>query len=256
MSPEREHTAGFAGAGALVTGAAGEIGAGVARGLVERGARVSLLDRDRDALAQLADTLGEQALAVPVDVSHESQVAEAVQTAEEHGRGLSVVFNNAGIEGPVGPIESLDLQELEAVFRVNVIGAAAVLKHALPRMGPGGVALQAGSTASVAGAPHLTPYVASKHALLGLTRSASREVACRGVRVSAILPGPVSGRMMERISGGREDAETAGTSNPTALDGGRYATVEEVVAAVLFLLGPDAGFVAGTGLLLDGGRLA
>lgn len=104
------------------------------------------------------------------------------------------------------------------------------------------------------------PYVASKHALLGLTKVASREVAARGVRVVAICPGPVAGRMMQRIDSGRAADGTpsgaARTPRATTLDDGRYATVDEVVGAVLFLLGPDAGFVSGSGLVLDGGRLA
>lgn len=246
----------FAGRSALVTGAAGDIGSAVARALVQEGARVTLLDRDTRALAPLARDLGTAALAVVADLARESEVEEAVGRAVDFGGGLHCVFNNAGVEGPVGPLEDLDLAELERVLRINVVGAAAVLKYSLRRMGPGGSVVQTGSTASVSGAAHLAPYVVSKHALMGLTRTASREVAGRGVRVSAICPGPVEGQMMDRISGGRADADTPSALDPTALDGGRRASLGEVVSAVLFLLSEESGFITGTGLLADGGRLA
>ncbi|MFJ8816581.1 SDR family NAD(P)-dependent oxidoreductase [Amycolatopsis thermoflava] len=246
----------FSGRSALVTGAAGEIGSAVAERLVSEGALVTLVDRDAGALAALSDKLGPRASGVPADVTVEGEVEQAVAAAARFGGGLHLVFNNAGVEGPVGPIQDLDLAALERVLRVNVLGAAAVLKHSLRLLGPGGVVVQTGSTASVAGAPRLGPYVASKHALLGLTKVASREVAGRGVRVTAICPGPVAGRMMARINGGRGGAATASVSDPAALDGGRYATVAEIAATVVFLLSEEAGFVTGTGMLVDGGRLA
>lgn len=254
--PNQQPRRRFAGRSALVTGAAGDIGSAVARALVEEGARVTLLDRDAHALESLGRDLGPAALAVAADVTREPEVEEAVEKAVGFGGGLHLVFNNAGTEGPVGPLEELDLAELERTLRINVVGAAAVLKHSLRHMGPGGSVVQTGSTASVSGAAHLIPYVASKHALLGMTRAASREVAGRGVRVSAICPGPVRGQMMERISGGRADAGTPTTPDPTTLDGGRRAEVGEIVSAVLFLLSEESGFVTGTGLLADGGRLA
>ncbi|GAA3238343.1 SDR family oxidoreductase [Pseudonocardia petroleophila] len=245
---------------ALVTGASGDIGSAVARALVAEGALVTLVDRDVVAVSELAAELGASARAEPADVTSEAEVERAVATAAEFGRGLHLVFNNAGIEGAVGPLHELDLAELTRVLQVNVVGAAAVLKHTLPLLGPGSVVVQTASTAGLSGAPFVGPYVASKHALLGLTKVASREVAARGVRVVAICPGPVAGRMMQRIDSGRAAAGTpsgaARTPASTTLDDGRYATVDEVVGAVLFLLGPEAGFVSGSGLVLDGGRLA
>jgi len=246
----------FAGRSALVTGAAGEIGSAVARALVEEGATVTLVDRDKAAVATVAAELGSRAHAVAADVTVESDVEHAVTEAYEFGNGLQCVFNNAGIEGPVGPIEDLDLARLEQVLAVNVLGAAAVLKHSLRRLGSGGVIVQTGSTASLAGAPHMGPYVASKHALLGLTKVASREASARGVRVAAVCPGPVAGRMMERINSGRSESNTATAASATTVDGGRYASVGEIVSAVLFLLSEDAGFVSGSALVVDGGRLA
>jgi 3alpha(or 20beta)-hydroxysteroid dehydrogenase len=246
----------FAGHSILVTGASGEIGSAVAAALVAEGARVTLADIDGAALARLVAELGPAAHAVPTDVTVESDVERAVLEAVDFGDGLNGVFNNAGIEGPVGPIVELDLARLVQVLQVNVVGAASVLKHSLPHLVAGGVVVQTGSTASVAGAPHMAPYVASKHALLGFTRSASREAAGRGVRVTAVLPGPVEGPMMQRITAGRAATSQAVAADPTALDDGRYAKVGEVASTVLFLLSDEAAFVTGSGLLVDGGRLA
>lgn len=244
----------FAGRSALVTGAAGEIGAAVAAALAREGATLTLLDHDVPGLERVAATTG--GIAVPTDVTVEEQVAAAVARAVEHGGGLHLVFNNAGVEGPVGALEDLDLAAMERVLRINVVGPAAVLKHALPHLGPGGAVVQTGSTASLRGAEHMAPYIASKHALLGLTRTAAKEVAARGIRVSAVLPGPVEGWMMERIEGGRDASGTARPGAAAVLDGGRRARVDEVVAAVLFLLGDEASFVTGHGLVVDGGRMA
>jgi NAD(P)-dependent dehydrogenase (short-subunit alcohol dehydrogenase family) len=244
----------FAGRSALVTGAAGEIGSAVAGALAREGARLTLLDQDAAALEPVAAATG--GLAVPTDVADEGQVSAAVTRAVEHGGGLHLVFNNAGVEGPVAPLEDLDLVAMERVLRINVVGAAAVLKHALPHLGRGGVVVQTGSTASLRGAEHMAPYVASKHALLGLTRTAAKEAAIRGIRVTAVLPGPVDGRMMQRIEGGRDTSGTARPGAAAVLDDGRRARVEEIVSAVLFLLSDEASFVTGHGLVVDGGRLA
>ncbi|KAE8765882.1 SDR family NAD(P)-dependent oxidoreductase [Georgenia thermotolerans] len=249
----------FRGRSALVTGAGGDIGSAVAARLAAEGAKVTLVDRDRDALDGVAAAItrgGGDVRPYPADVAVEDEVAQAVAAAVTFGGGLDCVFNNAGVTGPVAPVTELDLAAVARVLQVNVLGALAVAKHTLPHLKAGGVLVQTGSTASVAGAPHLAPYVMSKHALLGLTRAAAKEVAGRGVRVCAISPGPVQGRMMAGIDGGRERAGTEPPPNPLALDGGRYARVGEVVDAVLFLLSDDASFVSGSALVVDGGRLA
>lgn len=251
----------FRGKSALVTGAGGDIGSAVASRLAEGGARVTLVDRDREALEAVASQIrqndGTAQIAVQVaDVADERSVAQAVAAAVSFGGGLDCVFNNVGITGPVTPITELDLGDAARVLQVNVLGAVAVLKHTIPHLERGGVIVQTGSTASSVGAPHLAAYVMSKHAVLGLTKSVAKEVASRGIRVCAVSPGPVAGRMMASINADREAAGTEAAPDPLALDDGRYATVGEIANAVLFLLSDDASFVSGSELIVDGGRLA
>ena len=247
----------FVSSAGLVTGAGGHLGSAVARALVNAGARVTLADLPSDSLEALANELGNRAQAINMDVLDENQVAQAVRAAHKFGGNrLDFVFNNAGTEGPIGPLSELDLDAFRQALAVNVTGAAAVLKHALQLVGDGARIVQTGSTASIAGASDMAPYVASKHALLGLTRVASREAAGRGIRVTALLPGPIEGPMMQRIAEGRSTTNTAVADQLTVLDGGRRARVGEIVSAAMFLLGEESSFVAGTELVVDGGRNA
>lgn len=251
----------FRGKSALVTGAGGDIGSAVASRLAREGAYVTLVDRDSKALDAVASEIvrndGKAQINVHVaDVADEGSVAQAIAAAVSSGGRLDCIFNNAGITGPVTPITELDLDEVARVLQVNLLGAAAVLKHAIPHLERGGVIVQTCSTASLTGAPHMAAYVMSKHALLGLTKSVAKEVATRGIRVCSVSPGPVAGRMMTSINADREDAGTLAPPNTLALDDGRYASIGEIASAVMFLLSDEASFVSGSTLIVDGGRLA
>lgn len=241
----------LAGRFAVVTGGAGELGRAVARRLLADGARAALLDHDADGLDKAAADLGSGVVTVPADVTDEQATAAALLTAAaEAGGRLDVLVNNAAVEGPVGPITEVALADFERVLRVNVIGVFNALKHGLPLMRDGGVVVNVGSTASLRGAPLVSPYVASKHAVVGLTRSAALESVDRGVRVVAVCPGPLEGRMIRELDDRRREL---GRAPATAL---RYGRMEEVAAAITFLASDDASFVTGTELVIDGGRLA
>jgi 3alpha(or 20beta)-hydroxysteroid dehydrogenase len=248
----------FTGQSIVVTGAAGDIGSAVVRKLAAQGAAVTAVDlaeeRLRESVAAV-NAAGGNVLAVPADVTDEPQVEAFLDEAVRHGGGLDGFFNNAGIAGPVLPLREIDVADLETVLRVNVIGVFLGIKHALPRLRRGGVIVNAGSTAALRGAPAVSPYVASKHAVLGLTKTAAIEAAADGIRVCAICPGPVQGRLMSGMNEGRSELGLTGGGG-AGLDGGRYADPEEIADAVAFLLSAEAGFVSGSAFVVDGGRLA
>lgn len=242
----------LAGRFAVVTGGAGELARAIARRLRAEGASVALLDRDEEGLAKAVADLGDDGLTVlPVDVTDEAAMAGALTAAAERAGGrIDVLVNNAGVEGPVGPIAATDLADVEHVLRVNVIGTFLGLKHGLPLVRDGGAIVNIGSTASLRGAPLVAPYVASKHAVLGLGRSAALEAVEHGIRVVTVCPGPLEGRMIRELDDRRQGLGRGPTSSL------RYGQMEEVASAVAFLASDDASFVTGTELVVDGGRLA
>lgn len=251
-------SADLAGRSIAVTGAAGDIGSAVVAMLAARGGRVTAVDSDGARLAQMVRAVDApaQVSMVTADVTDETQVESFVAAAVDHGGGrLDGFFNNAGVTGPVAALTGLDTDVFERVLRINTVGVFLGLKHALPRMVRGGVVVNSGSTASLRGAPGLAAYVASKHAVLGLTRVAAREVAGEGIRVCAVCPGPVAGRMMAGLEQGRADAGLAGRS-VAGLDAGRSAEPDEIANVVTFLLSDAASFVSGSAVEIDGGRLA
>ena len=246
----------FLGKVGVVTGASGLLGRSVVRALVDEGARVIASDLPGDALDTLSEEVGDAVRCVPADVTNEEEVATLFDAAVSNGP-LNFVFNNAGVEGSVGAVRDLDIPALRRALDINVVGTAIVLKHALLAVADGAHVVQSGSTASLSGAAGMAPYVVSKHGVLGLTRTASKEEAGKGIRVNAVLPGPIASPMMSRIAAGRESAMSAVSPlSDDTLNGGRQAEVHEIVSAVLFLLSDESSFVAGSGLLVDGGRNA
>ncbi|MCK9503766.1 MAG: SDR family oxidoreductase [Porticoccaceae bacterium] len=243
---------------AVVTGAAGEIGREVVARLVAAGAKVLAVDLDPLALQQMEKDFGSAVKTVVADVSDEASVQNYAEMAARLGNGkVDLFFNNAGIEGPVAPITNQDVNRFDMVMGVNVRGVFLGLKHILRLMGKGGVVVNTASTAALRGAVGLSPYIASKHAVLGLTKTAALEVADKGIRVCAVCPGPVEGKMMNRITEKRNAVQGATAPTPgVGLGGGRLAKVDEIAAAILFLFSDDASFVTGAPFIVDGGRSA
>ena len=248
---------------AVVTGGAGGIGEAVATRLAEEGAKVVVVDINGDAVDAAAERIGHGARAVTADVSTEDGVAGYVNAAVEAFGRIDLFFNNAGIEGKVAPILDSDVADLDKVLAINVRGVYLGLQQVIRQMadqGDGGAIVNTASVAGLRGSPGLAPYVASKHAVMGLTKSIAAEVGTMGIRVTSINPGPIGTNMMDRIERGVAGAdgdpravhEQFASMNPLE----RYGTIEEVAAVVCFLLSDDASFVNSGPNVVDGGMTA
>jgi NAD(P)-dependent dehydrogenase (short-subunit alcohol dehydrogenase family) len=238
----------LAGRRALVTGGASGIGAAVVDRFAREGASGTALD-----LAP-PPALPENWTAATADVRDEAALAEAIAAAGP----LDVVVAAAGIVPGWTPVAELDLEDFDAVMAVNVRGVAATVKHAAGALRDGGAIVVVASLNSWRGDPNITSYVASKHAVLGIVRSAALDLGRRGIRVNAVAPGPVAtgallARMEHRSRGGQPPVEEALAQAAAATALGRIATVEDVAAATLFLAGEGAAATTGHLLPIDGG---
>lgn len=247
----------YAGKVALVTGAGGGIGSATSRRLAREGARVLLAELPGPALDAVASELGDRGLACPTDMTRDEEVRRAVATAERELGGIDLLVNNAGIEGAVAPIEDYPLELFDQVLAVNVRGVFLGMRHAAPalRRRGGGAIVNLASVAGVTGDPNLSAYVASKHAVIGLTRCAAPAFGPQGIRVNAVAPAPVETRMMRSIETGFGGAQ-AELVKKMLLDRvplGRYAEADEVAALIAFLGSDEARYINGSIYTIDGG---
>lgn len=248
----------FSGKVALVTGASSGMGAAAARAFASIGASLVLADIDLDSVQQLAGDLkagGTGVLAVRCDVTEEQQVAEAVAAAvREFGR-LDMAFNNAGIMPPSSGAADEPAEAFDAVVAVNLRGVWASMKHELRQMREqgSGVIVNSSSIGGLGGGAGRASYHATKHGVIGQTKSVAIEYAARGIRVNAVCPGTIDTPMVERMYANKQldpDAVLAGTPM------GRLGRAEEVAQAVLWLCSDSASYVTGVALPVDGGVTA
>ena len=236
----------------LITGAASGIGRAAALAFAAEGARVAILDRSRDALEAVHASLknaGSEVLAIACDVSSPNQVEGAIkQIVDRFGR-LDVAFNNAGVENKAAPVHQIDLAEWDRILGINLRGTFICMKYELAQMVKqgGGVVVNTSSGAGIRGVEGGAAYAASKHAIIGLTRSAALDYARHNIRVNAVLPGNIETPMMDRFTGG--DIQKAIDLEPV----GRLGKPEEIAEAVLWMASDLGGFVTGAATVIDGG---
>lgn len=239
----------------LITGAAQGIGFATARLFAAEGARVVIADRNaagaKEAAAQI-DPSGERSLGVEVDVADYSAcVAMVERTVERFGR-LDIAFNNAGIPGHGGAaIAEVDVGAWAGVIDVNVNGVFHCIKAEVPAMrrNPGGVIINTASSASFEAVPNLSAYIASKHAVAGITKAAALDLIGEGIRVNAVCPGMTLTPMMQPLMDDPEMEAMFQSLSPIK----RLAAPEEIAAGVLFLASDEASYAVGTLLRIDGG---
>lgn len=250
----------FNGKVAVVTGGGNGIGRDVSLGFAKLGARVVVVDRDIEGARAVAAEIGKAAIACGGDVSQERDVQAYVKAAMDAFGRIDCFHNNAGIEGRIASTIDYDPAVFDAVIAVNVRGVFLGMKHVLPVMvnqGSGAV-VNTASIAGLVGTPGMSAYVASKHAVIGLTKCAAGEVGPQGVRVNAVCPGPITTRMTADI------AKQVSPNNPESVEQGyasgiplrRYGTAQEVANLVLFLASDLASNITGAHMVVDGGRTA
>lgn len=249
----------------LVTGAAGVIGSATAQAFATAGARVSLIDGNASGAAELESALaGEHGansvIAIAADIADATAVEAYIAETVERLGGLHSLVNCAGVEGAMADAHEYEEAEFDRVMNVNVKGTWLNIRHGVPAMleSGGGSIVNIASGAALRALPGLPAYVASKHAVLGLTRSAAVELATSGVRVNALAPGPVESPMMDSLEKGIPglSGEEARELYLQRVPMKRYADATEIANTALFLCSDEASFLTGAMINVDGGASA
>lgn len=253
-------TSQFDGKVVIVTGGSSGIGQATAIAFGKAGAKVVVAARreiEGAETVRLIQQAGSEAIFVKTDVSQASEVEALVdKTVETYGR-LDFAFNNAGIEGKTLPLHEQPLEQFDQLMDINVRGLFLSMKYEIIQMlrQGGGVIVNNSSMGALIAFPGVAPYIASKHAVMGLTKSAALDYAKLGIRINAVNPGFISTDMMARFAEGTGDAETANQQFAATVPMGRMGKPEEIASTVLFLCSEAASYMTGQSLVVDGGYI-
>lgn len=247
----------------VITGAGGGIGRAAAVRFSAEGANVVAVDVREEPLREtirLVEVAGGAGVTVPGDVTKAVDFARIGEEATRQFGGIDFLFNNAGIEGAVSPLVAYPEDVFDRVMAINVKGVWLGIKTIAPliKARGGGAIVNTASIAGLTGTPSMVGYGASKHAVVGMTKTAARELAADGIRVNAICPGYVETRMMDSIEEGMNPADPNKMKQRIAstVPLKRYASPEEIAGVVAYLCSPDAAYITGAILPIDGGRMA
>jgi NAD(P)-dependent dehydrogenase (short-subunit alcohol dehydrogenase family) len=246
----------------IITGGSGGIGASLAERLIKEGAEVLLVDLDESKLKETADSISSDKVHIfEADVSDEKAVKAYVDYAKDKMGGIDIFYNNAGIEGKVAPLEEYPMDVFHKLIDVNVKGVFYGLRYVFPVMkqnDEGGSIIITSSVAGMMGTPNVLPYVTSKHAVVGMMKSAAMEGAEHKIRVNTVNPSPVDNRMMRSLEEGFAPGQAEGAKQgfEQSIPMKRYATNEEVASLMYFLGSDESRFITGTINPVDGGMTA
>jgi NAD(P)-dependent dehydrogenase (short-subunit alcohol dehydrogenase family) len=251
----------LAGKVAIITGGSGGIGLAAGRLFTQEGAKVLLVDLGEKPLQQAVQSIGSEAVSYAVaDVTQPEQVQRYVRTAVERYGGVDISLCNAGIEGVVQPITEYPLDVFDQVMAVNVRGVWLGIKYTVPEMQKrgGGSIVITSSVAGIRGAAGVSAYITSKHAVIGLMRTAALEGAPYNIRVNTVNPAPIETRMMRSLEEGFAPgaAEQAKQRIASSVPLQRYGSPEEVAQMMLFLASEESRYCTGGVYMVDGGTSA
>ena len=242
---------------AIITGGSGGIGEAAAKRYLEEGAKVVLVDLDGEALATVAARLGDDVAVYAGDITTPEANAAMVELATERFGGVDIFLANAGIEGTVAPLTTQSVEVFDRVMAVNVRGVWLGLQAVFPAMAKrgGGSVIITSSVAGIGGTAGLSPYVTSKHAVIGMMRCAALEGAADRIRVNTVNPSPVETRMMRSLEDGMMpgDGQAAHATIAAGIPLGEYAQPADIANMMCFLASDEARFMTGGVYMVDGG---
>lgn len=240
---------------ALVTGSAMGIGLAAATAFAEAGASVAMADINAEALAESVKKLqkaGFNVMAIECDTANEEQIAGMVEkTVSAYGR-LDAAFNNAALQTPQVPMAEMSNDDFDRTIAINLRGVFLCMRYEIRQMlaQGGGAIVNTSSQGGVTGFPGQAAYIASKHGVIGLTRTAALDYAQKNIRINAVCPGVIRTPMVERLLGGNKDIEAQLSKS---IPMGRLGESKEIADAVVWLCSPYASFVLGQPVIVDGG---